>query len=128
MLTYPDFKKPFKIYTDASKVQLGAVIVQGEPGQEKIVAFFYRKLNPAQCKYTVAELELLSIIEVLLKYKNILLGMEIHIFPITRILPSRTFPVTVLPDGALWLKNLTLLGIILKVQIMWSLMPSAVCL
>jgi hypothetical protein len=31
VLAYPDFTKPFKIYTDASTTQLGAVITQGNP-------------------------------------------------------------------------------------------------
>ena len=44
LLTYPNFKKPFEIHTDASKVQLGACISQeGRPA-----AFYSRKLNPAQ--------------------------------------------------------------------------------
>ncbi len=30
VLTYPDFTKPFEIYTDASTMQLGAVITQGK--------------------------------------------------------------------------------------------------
>ena len=29
ILAYPDFNKPFDIHTDSSKVQLGAVISQG---------------------------------------------------------------------------------------------------
>jgi hypothetical protein len=51
LLTYPNFKKPFEIHTDASKVQLGACISQeGRP-----VAFYSRKLNPAQIPYTTTE-------------------------------------------------------------------------
>ena len=73
LLAYPDFNKEFHIYTDASKVQLGAVIVQdGRP-----IAFFSRKLNPAQTRYTVTERELLSIVEVLKEFRNILLGQQI---------------------------------------------------
>ena len=44
LLAYPDFNKEFHIYTDASKVQLGAVIVQ----DKRPIAFFSRTLTPAQ--------------------------------------------------------------------------------
>jgi RNase H-like domain found in reverse transcriptase len=48
LLTYPNFNKTFEIHTDASKVQLGACISQeGRP-----VAFYSRKLNPAQTRYS----------------------------------------------------------------------------
>ena len=44
LLAYPNFNKPFDIHTDASHMQLGAVISQdGKP-----IAFYSRKLNPAQ--------------------------------------------------------------------------------
>jgi RNase H-like domain found in reverse transcriptase len=44
MLAYPDFNEPFKIHTDASHYQLGAVISQkGKP-----IAFYSQKLNPAR--------------------------------------------------------------------------------
>jgi RNase H-like domain found in reverse transcriptase len=73
LLTYPDFKLPFKIHTDASQVQLGACISQaGKP-----VAFYSKKLNPAQTRYTTTEQELLSIVETLKGFRNILLGQEI---------------------------------------------------
>ena len=43
LLSYPDFNKPFQIYTDASNHQLGAVIMQ----DKKPIAFYSRKLNTA---------------------------------------------------------------------------------
>jgi hypothetical protein len=73
MLTFPDFSKPFHIYTDASDTQLGAVITQ----DEKPIAFYSRKLNSAQKIYTTGEQELLSIVESLRDLRNILLGYKI---------------------------------------------------
>ena len=64
--TYPDFSQPVEIYTDASKCQLGAVIMQGN----RPIAFFSVNLNDAQCGYTVTELDLLSIVETLKEFIN----------------------------------------------------------
>jgi hypothetical protein len=41
VLAYPDFLKPFEIYTDASSTQLGAMITQ----DNKPIAFFSKKLS-----------------------------------------------------------------------------------
>ena len=51
LLSYPNFNKKFDIYTDASHTQLGAVIMQ----EGKPIAFYSRKLNPAQTHYTTME-------------------------------------------------------------------------
>jgi hypothetical protein len=75
LLAYLDINAPFEIHTDASKTQLGAVISQGG----KPIAFFSRKLNSAQLSYTVTENELLSIVETLKEFRNILLGHTIAI-------------------------------------------------
>ena len=73
LLAYPDFNKPFIIHTDASGDQLGAVISQ----DGRLIAFYSRKLNSVQKLYTMTERELLSIVETLKEYRNMLLGMRI---------------------------------------------------
>ena len=76
LLHYPDFNKPFHIHTDASLYQLGAVILQdGKP-----VAFYSRKLNPAQRNYTTTERELLAIVETLKEFRTILLGQRVKVY------------------------------------------------
>ena len=68
LLAYPDYSLPFDIYTDASSCQLGAVITQ----RGRHIAFFSRKLSETQRKYSVTELELLSIVETLKEFKGML--------------------------------------------------------
>jgi RNase H-like domain found in reverse transcriptase len=70
LLPYPDFSKPFHMYTDAPDHQLGAVIMQAK----KPIAFYLQKLNTAQILYKDKECEKLSTIETCIEYKNILLG------------------------------------------------------
>ena len=60
-MAYPKYGELFELFTDASSRQLGAVITQnGRP-----IASFSRKLSETQRKYSVTELELLSIVETL---------------------------------------------------------------
>jgi RNase H-like domain found in reverse transcriptase/Integrase zinc binding domain len=75
LLAYPNFNEPFVIHTDASKTQLGAVISQNN----RPIAFYSKKLNPAQTRYTTTERELLSIVETLKEFRSILLGHQIII-------------------------------------------------
>ncbi len=76
VLAYPDFLKPFEIYTDTSSKQLGAMITQ----DNRPIAFFSRKLSETQQKYSVTESELLSIVETLKDFKGMLWGQDIKIY------------------------------------------------
>jgi hypothetical protein len=82
VLAYPDFSRPFEIYTDASSMQLGAVITQ----DNKPIAFFSRKFSKMQQKYSVTEIKLLAIVETLkvqrdavgARHKSLHISQESH--------------------------------------------------
>jgi hypothetical protein len=75
-LAYPDFSKEFEIYTDGSSHQIGAVITQ----DNRPLAFFSRKLTKCQKKYSVTEIELLAIVELLKEFKGMLWGQKMKVY------------------------------------------------
>ena len=88
ILTFPDFSKPFHVFTDASDYQLGGVIMQ----ENKPLAFYSRKLNSAQKNYTTGEKELLSIVEVCREFRDILLGQKLVVHTDHKNLLYRSLP------------------------------------
>ncbi len=56
VLAYPDLMKPFEMYTDASMMQLGAVITQGN----RPIVFFSIKFSKAHTKYSLTKFRLLA--------------------------------------------------------------------
>ncbi len=75
-MAYPDYSKVFKIYTDASSKQLGAVITQ----ENMPNVFFGWKLSTTQRKYCVAKIELLVIVKTLKEFKGMLWGQSIKVY------------------------------------------------
>ena len=90
VLAYPDFLKPFEIYTDTSSTQLGAVITQ----DNRPIAFFSRKLYKTQQKSSVTEIELLAIVETLKEFKGMLWGQDIKIYTDHKNLPRDALGLT----------------------------------
>ena len=76
LLAYLDFNATFEIYTDASKIKIGAVI----PQKVNPIAFYSRKMNSAQQNYTTTEKELIYIVAYLKEFYNIILGHQITVY------------------------------------------------
>jgi RNase H-like domain found in reverse transcriptase len=87
LLAYSNFNKPFDIHTDASHTQLGAVVSQ----ENKPIAFYSRKLNPAQTRYTTTEQEHHITVKTLKEFCNILLGQQILVYTNHKNLTCKNF-------------------------------------
>ncbi|XP_042247194.1 uncharacterized protein LOC121882816 [Thunnus maccoyii] len=76
VLRSPDFSQRFLVQTDASAVGLGAVLAQGDPGEEQPVLYLSRKLLPRETRYSTVEKEGLAIKWALESLRYYLLGRE----------------------------------------------------
>ena len=58
VLAYADYKKPFRLHTDASDLGLGAVLYQqDENGKNRVIAYAIRTLSQAEKNYPAHKLE-----------------------------------------------------------------------
>ena len=63
VLVAPDFARPFCLAVDASEVGIGGVLLQaGMNGLERPVAYFSKKLNAHQKRYSTIETEALALV------------------------------------------------------------------
>ena len=76
----PNWKLPFEVMCDASKVAIRAVLGQREDGKPYVVYYASKTLNEAHRNYTTIEKELLEILYALDKFKAYLVGSFIVIF------------------------------------------------
>ncbi|KAJ1132588.1 hypothetical protein NDU88_010895 [Pleurodeles waltl] len=82
ILKHPDPDLPFFVEADASQVALGGVLSQRDAvdGQLHPIAFYSKKLLPAEQNYTVAERELLAIKVAFSEWRHHLMGAK---YPVT---------------------------------------------
>lgn len=62
LLVYPDFKRPFCLVTDASKIGLGSCLMQDQGHGMQPVAYASKVNSRAEANYTITELECLAVI------------------------------------------------------------------
>ena len=75
VLVSPDEEKLFLLHTDASGIGIGAVLSQlGEDEMDRPVAYYSRKLKPAETRYIVTEQECLAVVEAVRHFRVYLSG------------------------------------------------------
>lgn len=81
VLKFPDHNLPYRLYTDASDIGVGACLSQmDKDGEERPVCFISRKLQPTEVRYPTVEKEILAVIVALNKLRKYLYDNEFTLF------------------------------------------------
>ncbi|GFY23360.1 retrovirus-related Pol polyprotein from transposon 297 [Trichonephila clavipes] len=75
VLKFPDFQKPFELFTDASSIGVGEVLNQ----EQRPVVFASRTLSAAERNYSVTERECLAVVWALNKFRTYLGSLPIKV-------------------------------------------------
>ena len=70
VLTFPDFSRPFRLYTDASGAGMGAVLTQVVDGRERPICYASKAFSGPEKDYETTRRELLAIIWAVKKFKH----------------------------------------------------------
>ena len=62
ILAYPDFRRPFRVQTDASNWAVGAVLSQDYKGQEKVIAYASSTLSKSERNWSAYDKEFYAVV------------------------------------------------------------------
>ncbi|OWY99132.1 Transposase, partial [Phytophthora megakarya] len=79
LLAYPDFRLPFTLVTDASKVGLGACLMQDQGNGPQPVSYASKVASETEAKYGITELECLAVVWAIKLYRPYLYGRRFTI-------------------------------------------------
>ena len=108
ILAYANYKKPFKLHTDASENGLGAVLYQKQDdGTDHVIAYASQTLSKSEKNYDAHKLEFLALKwSVTERFHEYLYGGEFEVYmdnnPLTYILTTAKLDVT----GQRWVASL----------------------
>ena len=81
VLIFPDFEKPFTLYTDASDLAIGYILGQrDDKGMEHVIAYGGRSMNMAERRWGITDKEGLALIEGVRYFKHYLVGKPFTIY------------------------------------------------
>ena len=78
-LTVPSLEDSFVLHSDASGAGIGAALYVIREGEEKLVAFFSKQLQGAQCRYSATELEALAVFKSIYFFAHYLWGKKFEV-------------------------------------------------
>ena len=94
LLSYPTTDAPTCLMTDASDTGVGAVLQQHFNGTWHPIAFFSKKMSPAETRYSTFDRELLAVYLAIKHFRHYLEGRMFHVLtdhkPLTYALNSRS--------------------------------------
>ena len=112
ILVSPDWKKPFRGHIDASSSAVGGTLTQlDDAGKDRVIAFYSKKLSPAEQNYTTNDRELLGLIYFLMRFRCYLEGSHFEIFTDNQVLKSFFTKPKLSRREARWLETLGNFGI-----------------
>lgn len=76
VLGIPNFNLPFQIECDASDLGIGAVLVQTQDEEERVIAYMSAKLSATQRNYHVTERECLAVLTAIEKFRQYVEGTK----------------------------------------------------
>ncbi|CAM4486941.1 unnamed protein product [Lepidochelys olivacea] len=81
LANFPDFQKPFAVFTDASDTGLGVVLTQeDEKGERHPIVYLSKKLLPREQHYAAIEKECLALVWALKKLEPYLFGRHFTVY------------------------------------------------
>jgi len=99
VLAFADFQAPFILQVDASLSGLGAMLMQEQGGEKKVIAYASRSLSASERRYPVHKLEFLALKwAVTEKFHDYLYGSQFEVItdnnPLTYVLTSAKLDAT----------------------------------
>jgi transposase InsO family protein len=79
ILANPNFSLPFTVQTDSSDNAIGAILTQIQDGDEKVIAYFSKKLSTAQRKYAATEKECLGVLTAIRHFRCYIEGTHFFV-------------------------------------------------
>ena len=80
VVAYPDFSVPFRLYTNASNIGLGAILAQKQEGRERILCCPSRTINKSEQNYSATKKECPAVVWGIEYFRNYLIANHFKVY------------------------------------------------